>query len=200
MSSPRPRPERRGRSMKQKICESEHDFTLVLTGIDELTQKVLDAFFEAGCDDATFASRCGRIVATFSRSAPSLKDAILSAIQCIRKADVGADVLRVDHCSLITQADIARKIGRSRQLVHQYMTGTRGPGGFPPPVSEISDGTWLWSWSEVASWLWQNSMIKEDVLRDVQQLEAINSVLEIEWQKKEHRELTEEVIKAVAGT
>lgn len=186
--------------MNQTMCESEHDFTLVLGGIDALTQKVIDALYEAGCDDATLASRGGRIVAAFSRSAPSLKDAILSAIQCVRKANVGAAVLRVDYCSLITQADIARKLGRSRQLVHQYMTGARGPGGFPPPACEISDGTRLWSWSEVALWLWQNDMIKEEVLRDAQQIEAINSVLEIESQKREHRELTEEVIKAVAGT
>jgi hypothetical protein len=184
-------------SQKKRLSESEHDFTLVLTGVSELTQKVVDAFYEAGCDDATIASRSGRVVATFSRTAPSLKDAILSAIQSVRKAKVGADVLRVDYRSLVTQSDIARKIGRSRQLVHQYMTSTRGPGGFPPPVCEISDGTWLWLWSEVAFWLWENDMIKEDVLRDAQQVDAINSVLEVEWQKKENRELTEEIAKAL---
>src|SRR5487761_1677044 len=120
--------------MSQKTCECEHDFTLVLTGVRELTREVLDALYEAGCDDATIASRSGRIVATFSRTAPSLKDAILSALQCVRKANIGADVLRVDYCNLVTQADIARKIERSRQLVHQYWTGARGPGGFPPPA------------------------------------------------------------------
>lgn len=185
--------------MNQRTCECEHDFTLVLYGVSELTRDVLDALFEAGCDDATIASRCGRIVATFSRTAPSLKDAILSAIQCVRNANIGADVLRVDYCNLVTQADIARKIGRSRQLVHQYWTGTRGPGGFPPPACELCDGTRLWFWCEVAFWLWQNDMIKEDVLRDAQQVEAINSVLDVEWQKKENRELTEEVIKAVSA-
>ena len=186
--------------MNERICECEHDFTLVLTGVNELTQGVVDSFYEAGCDDATIASRCGRVVATFSRTAPSLKDAILSAIHCIRRAGVGADVLRVDYCNLVTQADIARKISRSRQLVHQYMTGARGPGGFPSPACEISDGTRLWFWCEVAYWLWQNDMIKEDVLRDAQQVEAINSVLEMEWQKRANRELTEEVIKAVSAS
>lgn len=185
--------------MNQKMCECEHDFTLVLTGVTELSPKVVDALYEGGCDDATIASRSGRIVATFSRTAVSLKDAILSAIQCIRKANIGADVLRIDYCNLVTQADIARKIGRSRQLVHQYWTGTRGPGGFPPPACELCDGTWLWLWCEVAYWLWQNDMIKEDVLRDAQQVEAINSVLELAWQKRENRELTDEVIKAVSA-
>lgn len=35
-------------------------------------------------------------------------------------------------------------------------------------------------------------------LRDAQQVDAINSVLEIEWQKKQNRELTEEVMRAVS--
>ncbi|HVX59789.1 MAG TPA: hypothetical protein VHC19_04280, partial [Pirellulales bacterium] len=111
-----------------------------------------------------------------------------------------ADVMRVDYFNLVTQADIARKIGRSRQLVHQYMTGARGPGRFPPPVCEISDGTRVWLWCEVAAWLWENDMIKEEVLRDARQIEAINSVLELEWQKKENRELTADVIRAVSST
>jgi hypothetical protein len=186
--------------MNASRCECEHEFTLVLAGISELTQNVVDALFEAGCDDATIASRSGRIVATFSRTAPSLKDAILTAIRCVRKANVGADVLRVDSCNLVTQADIARNIGRSRQLVHQYWTGARGPGGFPPPACELCDGTSLWLWCEVAFWLWEHDMIKEDVLRNAQQVEAINSVLEMEWQKRANRELTEEVMRAVSVT
>lgn len=184
--------------MSRKTCECEYEFTLVLTGIEELSEVVVDALYEAGCDDATLAARCGRIVVTFSRKALSLKDAIISAIQSVRKANIGADVLRVDSCNLVTQADIARRIGRTRQLVHQYIMGKRGPGGFPPPVAEIADGTWVWPWSEVATWLWKNDMIKEDLLREAQEVEAINSVLDMERQKREHRKLTEEVIKAVA--
>ena len=80
------------------------------------------------------------------------------------------------------------------------MSGARGPGGFPPHVCEASDSTRLWYWCEVASWLWENDMIKEEVLREARQVEAINSVLEMEWQKKENRELTEEVIKAVSAS
>jgi hypothetical protein len=81
---------------------------------------------------------------TFSRTAASLKEAIFSAIGDVRKANIGADVLRVDVCNLVTQADIARKIGRTRQLVHQYITGVRGPGGFPSPACDITDGDPLW--------------------------------------------------------
>ena len=96
-------------------CEREHDFALVLSGMTELTPEVQDALFEAGCDDATISVRAGRVYLTFSRNSRSLKDAILTAIQDVKNARVGADVLRVDVCNLVTQADIARKIGRSRQ-------------------------------------------------------------------------------------
>jgi hypothetical protein len=141
----------------------------------------------------------GRPVITFSREADSLKDAILSAINDVRKAGVGADVLRVDYCNLVTQADIARKIGRSRQLVHQYMAGARGPGGFPGPACELYDGAWLWYWCEVAYWLWENDMIKQDVLNDANEVEAINRVLEMQDQKNRDAKLTAEIVKSVGS-
>jgi hypothetical protein len=42
-------------------------------------------------------------------------------------------------------------------------------------------------------------LIKEEVLRDAEQVETINSVLDVEWQKREHRGVTEEVMRAVAN-
>lgn len=179
------------------IRESEHDFALVLTGLTGLPDGVEDALFNAGCDDATISLRSGRIYMTFSRRAASLKDAILSAIKDVRRAKIGADVLRVDTCNLVTQSDIARKIGRTRQLVHQYMTGQRGPGGFPAPACDICDGSQLWYWCEVASWLWSNDMIKEDILREAEDVACINTVLELESQKQQNPQLVEEIRNSV---
>lgn len=183
-----------------KVCEHEHDFTLVLTGITELTSEAENALFEAGCDDATLSVRSGRPYLTFSRTAPSLKDAILSAIRDVRKAGIGVDVLRLDVCDLVTQADIARRIGRSRQLVHQFIVGQRGPGAFPPPVCHISDDakeSSLWLWCEVAHWLWENDMLKEDALREAQQVALINSVLDLVHQRQLDPRLAEEVLQSV---
>ncbi len=84
----------------------------------------------------------------------------------------------MNDSSLVTQAEIARKIGRSRQLVYQYITGARGPGNFPAPTCDITDGVALWRWCEVAHWLWQNGMLKQDVFRDVLDVSTINSVLD----------------------
>ncbi len=182
-------------------AKREHDFTLVLSGISELTREVQDAFFEAGCDDATLSMRCGRPFLTFSRTAPSLKDAILSAISDVKKANIGAEVLRIDCCNLVTQSEIAHKIGRTRQLVHQYITGERGPGGFPPPACNVSDDgdAPLWYWCEVAYWLYQNNMITEEALRDARALSLINDVLELNYQKKIEPKLTKEVLEYIGS-
>jgi hypothetical protein len=55
-----------------------------------LTSEVENALFEARCDDATVAIYAGRMPLDFARSAPTLKDAILSAIEDVRKAKIGA--------------------------------------------------------------------------------------------------------------
>jgi hypothetical protein len=186
--------------MKTKsVREREFEFVLVLTGITELTSAVEDALFEAGCDDATLSVRFGRVYLTFSRTAPTLKDAILSAIQDVRKAQVGADILRVDSCNLVTQAEIARRIGRTRQLVHQYITSARGPGGFPPPACQISDDSPLWYWSEVAYWLRTNDMIKDDDFREAQLIDVINSALDLQHQRERDPQLTEEILRLVGA-
>lgn len=174
-------------------CESEHDFVLVLTGVSELTGEVMNALYDAGCDDATPSVRYGRIYLTFSRPAGSIKDAIISAIRNVRNAKIGADVLQVDDCNLVTQADIARRIGRSRQQVHQYITGKRGPGNFPPPVCDIAEGAPLWYWCEVAYWLAQNDMIPREVVREAQEIDTINLVLQWQHQQQLDPQLTEEI-------
>jgi len=184
----------------KNTCDREHEFVLVLTGITELTSGVEDALFKAGCDDATISVRFGRVYLTFSRTAPSLKDAILSAVRDVKKGAIGADVLRVDDCPLVTQADIARKIGRSRQLVHQYIAGMRGPRGFPPPACHITDDAPLWYWCEVADWLFQKNMITEEAAREAQDVAVINNILELEHQRKLEPALVEEILKALVDT
>lgn len=158
-------------------CEREYDFALIVAGISELTDDVLDALFEAGCDDATPSIHYGLLYMEFSRSAVSLQEAIITAIRDVLKAGVDARVLRVDECNLVTQSDIARKIGRSRQLVHQYMTGERGPGGFPPPACYISDRSPLWAWCAVSYWLAGNNLIRPEESWNAAVVEAINSTL-----------------------
>lgn len=178
-------------------CEIEFEFTLLLEGISEINEDIENALFESGCDDCTISMRFGRVYLTFSRSAASLKNAIISGICNVRDSQIQASVLRVDQSDLITQSEIARRIDRSRQLVGLYINGSRGPGGFPPPACNIADGAPLWQWSEVTHWLFENSLIKEDQHKDALVLSAINSVLEMERQTKIAPELTKYITQSL---
>ncbi len=175
----------------------EHDFTLLLDGLQSITPELEEAIFKAGCDDATLSLRFGRLFLTFSRTASSLREAIVSAVLAINGCGFGLRVLRVDVCNLVTQSEIARKIGRSRQLVHQYMIGVRGPGGFPPPACNITENAPLWYWCEVAYWLWSNDLISQDVLQEAQEVAVVNSVLDLEHQRQIAPELTKEIMQSL---
>lgn len=173
--------------------ETEHDFALVVGGVPELTMEVEDALFEAGCDDATLSIQYGLLYMEFSRKTRSLKDALISAIRDVQKAGVGAVVLRVDECNLVTASDIARRMGRSRQLVHQYMTGERGPGAFPPPECHLADRAPLWAWCAVSCWLVQNNLIRAEESWNAEVVKAINQVLEASRQPKAYCGLVDEI-------
>ena len=179
--------------MTNPLNNTEYEFTLILTGISRLDQRIVDALFEAGCDDATPSLRLGRVYLTFSRQAMSMADAILTAIHNVRTANIGADVLRVDPCNLVTQSEIARRIGRSRQVVSHYIYGKRGPGDFPPPACYLADDSPLWYWCEVAYWLRQNDMLPDREYRDAQEIALINAQLEYQRQCSLAGELCDEV-------
>jgi len=169
---------------RHRAPDRRFEFVLVLTGLSEIGADVLDALFESGCDDATPSLRLSRVYLTFDREADSLREAILSAIRDVHRSGTGARVRRVDQCDLLSQADIARRIGRSRQQVGQYVTGVRGPGHFPAPVCDRAGGHSLWSWREVASWLGRNGIVDDAVVHDSRDVATINSALElIHYQK-----------------
>lgn len=69
-------------------------FTLVLSGFSELTQDIEDAFFEAGCDDATLSIQAGIPHLDFDRQAPSRQAALLSALREVGSVQ-GVRVIRV---------------------------------------------------------------------------------------------------------
>ena len=102
-------------------------------------------------------------------------------------------------CELVTQAEIARKTQRSRQLVHQWISGERGPGGFPPPECFITESHPLWSWCDVAGWLHQNSIVKLEVLLEAQEIERINLMLAYARMTKMEPELFDYFVNRVYG-
>lgn len=73
-----------------------HTFTLILSGIAELTPELADALYEATQGDLELSLSDGVAAAEFDREAPSLREAITSAIRAIEDAAVGVRVVRVE--------------------------------------------------------------------------------------------------------
>jgi hypothetical protein len=181
----------------QRHCRREYDFALVLDGLSELDDGVMNKLFEAGCGDATFSVRYGLVVAEFSREAENYPEAVLAAIRDIRAA--GADVLRVNTCDLVTPADIARRIDRSRELVSQYIRGERGPGTFPPPECFLADDKPLWMWCAVSHWLAENQIIRPEEHREALFVWVVNEWLSTERARRESPELLSQVQERLGG-
>ena len=130
---------------------STFHFTLVVDGPDLQEQPLIDLLFEAGCDDATIGCSDGVQYVDFDREADALEDAILSAVDDLEKLE-GVEVLRIADAGLASLADVAARVGRTRESVRLLVSGARGPGGFPKPVTDPRSRYRLWRWSEVAHW------------------------------------------------
>ena len=75
-------------------------FTIVLRGIDVITEDVAEALFEAGCDDSSPGSHGGHAYAAFDRQADSLESAVASAVANVRAAGYGIDHVQIDDADL----------------------------------------------------------------------------------------------------
>lgn len=130
------------------------EFTLIFElEADELSEDMLDLFYESGAVDATIGRSSGVFFAGFSREAEDLLGAVVSAIQTIEGAGVGATVVRVEPDDLVTIADIARRTERTNESIRLLIHGGRGPGGFPTPSTRIGSGrSRVWRWADVAEW------------------------------------------------
>ena len=132
---------------------TEWTFRLILKGI-ELTDEELDALHEAGCDDGSFSAEPdGAVLGFFDRDADTQEDAVLSAIEHVESAGVGARIVKVAaDDDWLTASEIADRVGRSRASIHLLVRGERGSGGFPAPVARRGASNPLWSWAEVEAW------------------------------------------------
>jgi hypothetical protein len=117
----------------------------------------------------------GRVRLFFHRRAPSLVDAIVSAVRDLDSVGLSAvHVLDDEHH--VTLADVARRTGRSHQVVRRWARARSGPGGFPPPLFTGTKGA-LYSWSEVSSWLREHLGLEVDSTEAV--FTAVNLALQL---------------------
>lgn len=73
-----------------------HAFVLILSGAADITAELADALYDATDGDIELNQRDGVAYLEFERGAPSLRDAITSAIRQVEGADVGVRVVRVE--------------------------------------------------------------------------------------------------------
>jgi len=74
---------------------------------------------------------------------------------------VGLRPMRVQSNDWMTLEAIARRIGRSREIVRRWSTGETGPGGFPPPLNPGS-ATNFFSWHEASRWIQRHTQYGVD--------------------------------------
>jgi len=109
---------------------------------------MVDAFYEAGCDDALVGTTGCRLRIVFDREAETVEAAVLSAIADVRKARY--QVERIEEGDDVDLAAMAERLGKSRQEIQDLVDGVVGPGDFPLSISGYKT---KWSWREVTTWL-----------------------------------------------
>ena len=62
-----------------------YEFTLIVEGPDLQDDDRIDALYELGCDDALVGRSHGVQHLDFSREAPSMEDAVLSAVAAVER-------------------------------------------------------------------------------------------------------------------
>ncbi|MEA1927937.1 MAG: hypothetical protein U9N73_06995 [Candidatus Auribacterota bacterium] len=158
-------------------------FQLILSGISEPDDKIEDALYESGCDDALLYFKNRIAFLEFNRTAGSIKDAILTAIKDVENAGIGVKVARVTPGDIVTAAEIARRVKLTKEYIRLLTQGKRGPGDFPLPHSLIANTT-LWSWAEISEWMYNHTRLKDkDIVTNAKFLKDINQAMEI----REHK-------------
>ncbi len=83
-----------------------YQFTLILSGVAEITPELADALYAATGGDIELNMRDGVAFLEFDRASPSLHDAVTSAISQVEGAGVGVRVVRVESQAANTIAKI----------------------------------------------------------------------------------------------
>jgi hypothetical protein len=73
-----------------------HSFTLILSGVAEITPELADALYAATKGDIELNLRDGVALLEFERAASTLRAAVTAAIREVEGADVGVRVVRVE--------------------------------------------------------------------------------------------------------
>ncbi len=140
---------------------SLYHFSILIRDASNQTEALEDRLYEAGCDDALICFNNQAVYLEFDREAISAKEAIESAMANIRAA--GFHDLVLQESGVSSLAEIASRSGLTRAAVSNYARGKRA-NGFPLPVYGVASGSPLYSWREVANWLYQRNQLPKTQL------------------------------------
>jgi predicted DNA-binding transcriptional regulator AlpA len=130
-----------------KTFEFELKFSLPKTS--QNPDFFVERLAETGCTDALVGiGQAGRIAFHFARDANSAFEAILSAVNNIKKAIPEATLIEAAP-DLVGLSDIADILGYSRQNIRKLMMSN--VGSFPIPIHEGK--TVLWHLSSILNWV-----------------------------------------------
>jgi hypothetical protein len=96
-------------------------FSLVIDGPDLDDDELLDALFEAGCDDALFGGANGVQCADFHRETDQIEDAVLSAIAAVESVG-GLQVVELVERRTDSADESAAPSGRTPNTDAQMFT------------------------------------------------------------------------------
>lgn len=158
----------------------EHTFTICFLApgrtLEDLSIDLYDRIDEAslmGPDED------GSFLYEFDRIAPSLPDALATALSELTSALPEATVIRVHEYDLASMSDIAARAGRTPESIRLLVNGKRGPGGFPPAAGDLGGRMKVWRWAEVAQWFEETLGEPLPDTSDSAFLQAFNDALDI---------------------
>ncbi len=117
---------------------------------DDLTNDLLAERFS----DYLWSSVEGLVTMTVFIEEGDVVSHVIDAARCVENAIKGANVRRV-HRDLVTQSDIASRVGVSREAIRKW-THRGGDKPFPAPFDTVGGDTRpskVWQWSDVVAWL-----------------------------------------------
>jgi hypothetical protein len=129
----------------------QYDFTLKfkLGATDQGEDELMTRLGNAGCTDALVDLGLPSYVGLeFTREAESAEDAVLSALDDVRRALPAAELVEAGP-DFVGMTDVADLLGMTRQGVRKIFTSPAD--GFPPPLH--AGGTMVWHLAPVLEFL-----------------------------------------------
>lgn len=126
-------------------------FDLEVSGpvTEEHVEALAGVLSAAGGIDATVQAGTDGGWVMFSRAADSALQAVISAAEDVTAAGMNVTGAKED---LVVTEEIAERARVTTTAVRYWITGERGPGGFPAPRVRHQRNS-LYSWAEVSAWL-----------------------------------------------